>query len=67
MLSGIESYILFMKRFIYLRFYFFLSEREIERKHEPGVGGEGKGEASFLLSREPDIGLSSRTPGSCMA
>jgi len=33
-----------------------------EREHKQGVGAEG--EAVSLLSREPDVGLNPRTPGS---
>ena len=46
-----HSVILFFKHFIYLR----------ERESMSGGWAEGEGEADFLLSREPDLGLDLRT------
>ena len=54
--------VLFLKKyFVYLR----ERERAHEQKRErAGTGVEGKGEADFLLNREPDAELDPRTPGS---
>jgi len=40
-----------------------LTEREIARAGTQ-AGGEGEGEAGFLPSRAPDVGLDPRTLGS---
>ena len=49
--------------FFFLRLYLiYLLERVRERMN--GGGPEGDGEADSLLSREPDVGLDPRTPGS---
>ena len=42
----------------------YLRERETEQVNMSGGRVEGEGEADSLLSREPDIGLNLRTPGS---
>ena len=46
-----------LKDIIFLRFYLFLRGRA-------QAGGGAEGEAGSLLSREPDMGLDPRTPGS---
>ena len=43
------------------RFYLFDTERDRQRAQ---AGGVGEGEAGSPLSREPNMGLDSRTPGS---
>ena len=50
--------------FFFLRFKKFIYLRKSEREHEQGGRTEGKREADFLLSREPDMGLDPRTQGS---
>jgi len=40
-----------------------LTDRDTAREGTQ-AGGVGEGEAGFLLSREPDVGLNPRTPGS---
>ena len=42
-------------------FYLFIWQRE---RVSTQAGGTGAGEADFLLSREPNVGLYSRTLGS---
>jgi len=50
--------------FFFLKILFiYLTEREIARAGTQ-AGGVGEGEAGFLLSREPDVGLDPRTLGS---
>jgi len=44
-------------------FFFFLTERDTVREGTQ-AGGVGEGEVGFLQSREPDVGLDPRTPGS---
>jgi len=36
---------------------------ETQREREPQAGGVGEGEAGFLRSREPSVGLDPRTLG----
>ena len=48
-------------------FIYFLQEMERKREHVftcAQVGGGAEGEADSMLSREPDVGLNPRTPGS---
>ena len=45
---------------LFLRFYFFIWERESERGRE-GAGGGTEGEAESLLNRAPNVGLHSGT------
>ena len=56
MLLQICNWGFLFRRFIYLR----EGEREYARS-----GAERKGEADFLLSRELDVGLDPKMPGSC--
>ena len=50
----------FFKNFIHLREWV----REREREHKPWGGAQGEGEADSPLSREPDLGLNTKTLGS---
>ena len=43
--------------------FIYLFDRDRVRKRAQ-AGGAGEGEAGFLLSREPDVGLDLRTLGS---
>lgn len=45
-------------------FYVFILERESESTSKGREGAEGEGEADSPLSREPYMGLDSRTSGS---
>ena len=49
--------------FIFLRLYLREREHERVREHEWRGRVEGEGEADSPLSREPDVGLDSRTLG----
>jgi len=44
--------------------FFNLFDREPQREWEHKQRGVGEGEAGFLPSREPDVGLNPRTLGS---
>ena len=46
--------------FFFLKDFIYLTEREAAREGTQ-VGGVGEGEAGFLLSRKPDVGLDPRT------
>ena len=50
--------------FFFLRFYFFVGERDSQREGTQ-AGGAGEEEAGSQRSREPDAGLDSRTLESC--
>ena len=49
--------------FFFKILFIYLAERATERA-QAGGAAERKGEADDLLSREPDVGLDSRTLGS---
>ena len=42
---------------LFTNFYFIFKKDFIYLTAQAGKAAEGKGEASFLLSREPDVGL----------
>ena len=50
--------------FIHLRERMYVNGGRERERARAGGGAEGEGEAGFPLSREPDMGLDPRTPGS---
>lgn len=60
-----ETQIFELRRFfvvVFLRLYSFISVREMTERAQVGGGVEGERKTVSPLSREPDTGLSPRTP-----